>query len=82
MSLTLDRFEMETDAQGKFSFSNLNQERYQLHIRAIKSVFEKETYQRVHIQKEVAIPVCSDNTYHIYLGKADGTPFATTSTKK
>ena len=82
MSLTLDRFEMETDAQGKFSFSNLNQERYQLHIRAIKSVFEKEIYQRVHIQKEVAIPVCSDNTYHIYLGKADGTPFATTSTKK
>ena len=77
MSLTLDRFETETDAHGIFSFSNLTQERYQLHIRAVKSVFQKETetYQRVHIQKEVAIPVCSDNTYHIYLGRADGTPF-------
>ncbi len=77
MSLTLDRFETETDAQGKFSFSNLTQERYQLHIRAVKSVFERNAgiYQRVHIQKEVTIPVCSDNTHNIYLGKADGTPF-------
>ncbi|MDE0084704.1 MAG: carboxypeptidase-like regulatory domain-containing protein [Candidatus Poribacteria bacterium] len=78
MSLTLDRFETETDAQGRFSFSNLTQERYQLYIRAVKSVFERDTeiYQRVHIQKEVTIPVCSDNTHNIYLGKADGTPFA------
>ena len=78
MSLTLDRFETETDAQGRFSFSNLTQERYQLSIRAVISVFEKETgiYQRVHIQKEVAIPVCNDNTHRIHLGKADGTSFA------
>ena len=82
MSLTLDRFETETDAQGKFSFSNLTQERYQLHIRAVKSVFERDTgiYQRVHIQKEVTIPVCSDNTHRIHLGKADGTPFVVSST--
>lgn len=78
MSLTLDRFETETDAQGRFSFSNLTQERYQLYIRAVKSVFERDTeiYQRVHIQKEVTIPVCSDDSHRIYLGKADGTPFA------
>jgi len=77
MSLTLDRFETETDAQGRFSFSNLTQERYQLYIRAVKTVFERDTgiYQRVHIQKEVTIPVCSDSTHNIYLGKADGTPF-------
>ena len=78
MSLTLDRFETETDAQGKFAFSNLTQERYQLHIRAVQSVYEKETetYQRVHIQKQVTIPICTDNVYRIYLGKMDGTPFA------
>ncbi len=78
MSLTLDRFETETDAQGKFAFSNLTQERYQLHIRAVQSVYEKETetYQRVHIQKQVTIPICTDNAYRIYLGKMDGTPFA------
>lgn len=83
MSLTLDRFETETDAQGKFSFSNLTQERYQLHIRAAQSVFEKEagTYRRVYIQKQVTIPICSDNTHHIYLGKADGMAFATSSVK-
>ncbi|MDE0638057.1 MAG: carboxypeptidase-like regulatory domain-containing protein [Candidatus Poribacteria bacterium] len=78
MSLTLDRFETETDAQGRFSFSNLTQERYNLRIRAVQSVFEKEakTYRRVYIQKQVAIPICSDDAHHIYLGKADGTPFA------
>ena len=78
MSLTLDRFETETDAQGKFAFSNLTQERYQLHIRTVQSVYEKETktYQRVHIQKQVTIPICTDNVYRIYLGKMDGTPFA------
>ncbi len=83
MSLTLDRFETETDAQGNFVFSNLTQERYQLHIRAVQSVFEKEagTYQRTQIQKQVAIPICSDNTHRIYLGKVDGTPFATASTE-
>ena len=83
MSFALDRFETKTDAQGRFSFSNLTQGRYLLNSRAVQSVFEKETqtYQRVYIQKEVAIPICSDNTHRIYLGKADGTLFATTSTK-
>ncbi|MDE0316174.1 MAG: carboxypeptidase-like regulatory domain-containing protein [Candidatus Poribacteria bacterium] len=82
MSLTLDRFETETDAQGRFSFSNLTQERYQLRIRAVKSMFKRDIgiHQRVHIQKVVKIPVCSDNTHNIYLGKADGTPFVVSST--
>ncbi len=83
MSLTLDRFETEADTEGKFSFSNLTQGRYQLQIRAVQSTFDKETqaYQRAYIQKLVTIPVCSDNIQCIYLGKADGTPFATVSTK-
>lgn len=78
MSLTLDRFETETDAQGKFAFSNMTQESYQLNIRAVKSVFDKkaEKYHRVHIQKQITIPYCTDSIYHIYLGKADGTPFS------
>ncbi len=78
MSLTLDRFETESDAQGRFAFTNLTQGRYNLHIRVVQSVFDKETqsYQRVHIQKQVTIPFGSDDTHHIYLGKADGTPFA------
>ena len=78
MSLTLDRFNTETDAEGRFAFSNLTLAGYNLHIHSVKSVFEKETgtYQRVHIQKQVAIPVCADITHRIYLGKADGTPFA------
>ena len=84
MSLTLDRFENETDGQGKFSFSNLTQSGYNLHIRAVKSVYEKETgtYQRIHIQKQVKIPICTNNVLHIYLGKADGTPFVVPSTNK
>ncbi len=78
MSLTLDRFETESDAQGRFAFTNLTQSRYNLHIRVVQSVFDKETqsYQRVHIQKQVTIPFGSDDTHPIYLGKADGTPFA------
>ena len=77
MSLTLDRFETETDAQGNFTFSNLTQERYQLLIRAVQTVFDKETetYQRVQIHKQVTLPAGSDEIYPIYLGKADGTPF-------
>ena len=83
MSLTLDRFETETDAKGRFSFSNLTQGRYQLQIRAVQSTFDKETqsYQRAYIQKLVTIPVCSDNIQRVYLGKADGTPFAAVSIK-
>lgn len=77
MSLTLDRFETETDKHGKFSFSNLTQERYELHIRAVQSVFNKKsgTHQRVHIQKQITIPFCTEDTHRIYLGKADGTHF-------
>ena len=33
LSLTLDRFKTKTDAQGNFAFSNMTQERYQLHQR-------------------------------------------------
>lgn len=78
MSLTLDRFETETDVDGKFAFSNMTQGSYQLNIRAVQSVFDKITakYYRVHRQKQIAIRVGTDNMYRIYLGKADGTPFA------
>ena len=77
MSMTLDRFEVETDAHGKFKFSNLTAARYQLHIRAVHAVFEANTqrYQRTRIHKQVAIPVAG-TTYRIYLGKQDGTSFA------
>ncbi len=77
MSLTLDRFETETDAEGNFAFSNLTQERYQLLIRVVQTVFEKETetYQRIQIHKKVTLPAGNDEIYPIYLGKADGTPF-------
>ncbi len=77
MSLTLDRFEVETDVHGKFKFSNLTKARYQLHIRAVNAVFEAETerYQRTRIHKQVEIPV-ADTVYRIYIGKRDGTSFA------
>ena len=77
MSMTLDRFETETDAHGEFKFSNLTQARYQLSIRAVHIVHEGTTkrYQRTRIHKQVAIPA-ADTTYRIYLGKRDGTPFA------
>ncbi len=77
MSMTLDRFETETDAEGRFAFSDLTQGPYQLHIRAVNTVWNKEAgkYQRVYIQKQVDIPRCSENTHSIYLGKVDGTPF-------
>ena len=77
MSMTLDRFETETDTHGKFKFSNVTEARYQLHIRAVYAVFEDTTkrYQRTRIRKQVAIPAAG-TTYRIYLGKRDGTPFA------
>ena len=77
MSMTLDRFEVETDAHGEFKFSNLTAARYQLHIRAVHAVFEATTkrHQRVLIHKQIAIPVAG-TTYRIYLGKQDGTSFA------
>ena len=77
MSLTLDRFEIETDAYGKFKFCNLTEGPYQLHIRAVDAVFEAATerYQRTRIHKQVEIPA-ADTTYRIYIGRRDGTPFA------
>ena len=77
MSMTLDRFEVETDTHGNFEFSNLTDARYQLHIRAVHAVREKNTgrYQRRRIHKQVEVPAVS-TTYRIYIGKRDGTPFA------
>ncbi|MYB01810.1 hypothetical protein F4X90_19355 [Candidatus Poribacteria bacterium] len=77
MSMTLDRFEVETDAYGKFKFGNLTETQYQLHIRAVRAVFEDTTqrYQRTRIHKQITIPA-ANTTYRIYLGKQDGTPFA------
>ena len=76
VSMTLDRFEVETDARGEFKFSNLTETHYQLHIRAVRVVFEgsRKRYRRTLIHKQVAIPVAG-GTYRIYLGEQDGTPF-------
>ena len=76
MSMTLDRFETETDAHGKFKFSNLTEARYQLYIRAVHVVHDNATqrYQRRLIHKQVEVPTAG-TTYRIYLGKRDGTPF-------
>ena len=76
MSMTLDRFETETDTHGKFKFSNLTEARYQLYIRAVHIVYEDTTkrYQRRRVHKQVAIPALG-TAYRIYLGKQDGTPF-------
>ena len=77
MSMTLDRFEVATAADGKFKFDNLTEKPYQLHIRAVHAVLEgtTERYQRTHIHKRVDIPL-PGTAYRIYLGKQDGTPFA------
>lgn len=77
MSMTLDRFEIETDADGRFKFDNLTIKPYQLHIRAVHAVFEDTTerYQRTLIHKQVEIPALG-TAYRIYLGRQDGTPFA------
>lgn len=74
MSMTLDRFEVETDTNGKFKFDNLTEKPYQLHIRAVHATFEDTTerYQRTLIYKQVEIPALS-TAYRIYLGKQDGT---------
>ena len=76
MSMTLDRFEVETDTHGYFEFSNLTDTRYQLHIRAVHAVPEVTTgrYQRRFIHKQVEVPTAG-TAYRIYLGKRDGTPF-------
>lgn len=76
MSMTLDRFEVETDAHGTFKFCNLTEAQYLLHIRAVHAVFEvaTERYQRTLIQKRVEIPT-SGTGYRIYIGRQDGTPF-------
>ena len=77
MSMTLDRFEVETDVHGKFKFCNLTETHYQLHIRAVHAVLEAATerYQRTLIYKQVEIPA-SGTEYRIYIGRQDGTPFA------
>ena len=77
MSMTLDRFETETDTHGKFKFTNLTEARYQLYIRAIYIVYEGPTkrYQRTRVHKQVTIPA-TGTAYRIYIGKQDGTPFA------
>ena len=77
MSMTLDRFEVETDVRGKFEFHNLTETHYQLHIRAVHAVLEAATerYQRTLIYKQVEIPA-SGTEYRIYIGRQDGTPFA------
>lgn len=77
MSMTLDRFETETDTHGKFKFSNLTEARYQLYIRAVHVVHDNATqrYQRRLIHKQVEVPTAG-TTYRIYLGKRDGTPFS------
>ena len=77
MSMTLDRFEVETDVRGKFEFHNLTGTHYQLHIRAVHAVLEAATerYQRTLIYKQVEIPA-SGTEYRIYIGRQDGTPFA------
>ena len=77
MSMTLDRFEVETDAHGRFKFHNLTEAHYQLHIRAVHAVLEATTerYQRTLIHKQIDIPA-SGTAYRIYIGRRDGTPFA------
>ena len=72
LSMTLDRFEVETDTNGKFKFDNLTENRYQLHIRAVYAVFDDttKTYQRTLIHKQVEIPA-PGTAYHIYLGRQD-----------
>lgn len=72
MSMTLDRFEAETDINGNFKFDNLTENRYQLHIRAVHAVFDNATerYQRNLIHKRIEIPV-PGTAYRIYLGKQD-----------
>lgn len=76
MSMTLDRFEVKIDTDGKFKFDNLTEKPYQLYIRAVHAEFEIDTkrYQRINIHKQIEIPIPGIG-YRIYLGKRDGTPF-------
>ena len=76
ISMTLERFETETDAKGQFQFENVTEGRYHLHIRAVNTARDETTsnYQRTLTQKLVDIPVCG-NAYYIYIGRQDGTPF-------
>jgi hypothetical protein len=75
-SMTLDRFETETDNQGRFTFPNLTQGRYLIRINYVDAVFERtsETYKRTLIHQEFEIPVCNES-YRFYLGRRDGTSF-------
>jgi hypothetical protein len=76
LSMTLDRFEVETDTDGNFKFDNLTEKPYQLYIRAVHAELEIVTnrYQRTRIHKQVEIPI-PGTAYRIYLGKRDGTSF-------
>ena len=76
MSMTLDRFEVETDAQGKFKFHNLTETHYQLHIRAVHAVLGATIgrYQRTLVHKQIDIPAAG-TAYRIYIGRRDGMPF-------
>ncbi len=76
ISMTLDRFETETDEQGNFAFSNLTQGRYLLHIRYADAAFEKASgsYKKTIIHKQVEIPACGQS-YILYWGRRDGISF-------
>ena len=76
MSMTLDRFEVETDAQGRFKFHNLTETHYQLHIRAVHAVLGATTgrYQRTLVHKQIDVPAAG-TVDRIYIGRRDGTPF-------
>ena len=76
MSMTLDRFEVETDVQGRFKFHNLTETHYQLDIRAVHAVLGAATghYQRTLVHKQIDIPAAG-TTYRLYIGRRDGTPF-------
>ena len=67
LSITLDRFAVETDADGTFKFDNLTEKSYQLSIRAVHAELETATkrYQRTHIHKQVEIPILG-TAYRIY----------------
>ncbi len=80
MSMTLDRFETETDEDGQFVFAELTDAPYQLRILAVKRMFDKETrtYRQIRIHKQVDFIYPQDtgkNRYRIYLGRRDGTSF-------
>ncbi len=78
MSMTLDRFETETDEEGQFIFPDLTWGPYQLRILSVKRVFDKAsgTYRQTHAQKQIDFIYPKElNPYCIYLGRQDGRTF-------